>query len=67
MLPRRTLCLAISEPTAASDVAALKAVAKREGDEYVVSGQKKWISGGMDGDYFLTVVRTGGPGTPARN
>jgi alkylation response protein AidB-like acyl-CoA dehydrogenase len=52
-------CLAISEPTAGSDVANIKATAKREGDYYIVNGMKKWITGGMMADFFTTAVRTG--------
>ncbi len=54
--------MTISEPYAGSDVAGIRTTAKREGDFYIVSGQKKWITGGTYGDYFTTVVRTGGEG-----
>lgn len=40
---RKCICLAISEPTAGSDVANIKTVAKRSGDVYVVNGVKKWV------------------------
>lgn len=33
-----------------------------DGSHYIVSGQKKWITGGMSADYFTTAVRTGGKG-----
>jgi len=59
---KKSACLAISEPYAGSDVANLKATAVREGDHYIVNGSKKWITGGMMGDYFTTCVRTGGEG-----
>jgi alkylation response protein AidB-like acyl-CoA dehydrogenase len=58
----KNCCLAISEPFAGSDVAGIKATAVRDGDVYVVNGLKKWITGGMWGDFFTTAVRTGGPG-----
>lgn len=54
--------LAISEPYAGSDVAGLRTTAKREGDHYIVNGQKKWITGGMMADFFTTAVRTGDEG-----
>lgn len=55
--------LAISEPNAGSDVAALECTAKKDGDYYIVNGSKKWISGGTKAKYFITAVRTGGKGT----
>merc|ERR1712217_120205 len=36
--------------------------ARREGDFYIVSGVKKWITGGRTADYFATAARTGGAG-----
>ena len=58
----KRICLAISEPFGASDVANLRTTAKLEGDFYIVNGAKKWISGGLTADYFTTAVRTGGKG-----
>ncbi|GAA5980538.1 hypothetical protein JCM11641_006673 [Rhodosporidiobolus odoratus] len=55
-------CLAITEPEGGSDVANLVCEARKEGDFYVVNGQKKWITNGMQSDYFVTAVRTGGKG-----
>mmetsp|Transcript_36297 Transcript_36297/g.67509 ORF Transcript_36297/g.67509 Transcript_36297/m.67509 type:complete len:515 (-) Transcript_36297:196-1740(-) len=56
--------LAISEPFAGSDVAAVKATATKsaDGSHFVVNGVKKWITEGAYADYFVTAVRTGGPG-----
>lgn len=54
--------LAISEPRAGSDVRNLYTTAVKEGDDWIVNGEKYWISGGMKADYFVTAVRTGGPG-----
>lgn len=62
MRGEKRICLAISEPFGASDVANLKTLAKKEGDFYIVNGIKKWITGGYIADYFTTAVRTGGPG-----
>mmetsp|Transcript_421 Transcript_421/g.702 ORF Transcript_421/g.702 Transcript_421/m.702 type:complete len:423 (-) Transcript_421:192-1460(-) len=55
----KRIALAVSEPTAGSDVANLKTVAKDDGDFYIVNGLKKWITCGMFADYFTTAVRTG--------
>jgi len=57
-------CLAISEPYAGSDVAGIKTTAEKtaDGKYYIVSCVKKWITEGMTADYFVTAVRTGGPG-----
>ena len=54
--------LAITEPSGGSDVARLLTSAKLEGDEYVVSGEKTFITSGMRADYYTVAVRTGGPG-----
>ncbi len=56
------LSLAITEPGGGSDVAAIRTRARRDGDEYVVSGEKTYITGGMRADFFTTAVRTGGEG-----
>lgn len=54
--------LAITEPGGGSDVANLKTVAKRDGDHYVVRGEKTFITSGMRADFYTVAVRTGGPG-----
>ncbi|KAF9143826.1 hypothetical protein BGX30_014671 [Mortierella sp. GBA39] len=59
---RKTICLAITEPQAGSDVANLTAVANEMGDGFIVNGEKKWITNGTFADYFTTAVRTGGEG-----
>jgi alkylation response protein AidB-like acyl-CoA dehydrogenase len=48
----------LSEPGAGSDLAGLQTRAVRDGDEYVISGQKVWTSGAMESDYALCVART---------
>lgn len=58
----KRICLAISDPYAGSDVSGITCKARREGEHFVVSGVKKWITGGMHADYFATAVRTGGLG-----
>ena len=59
---RKHVCLAISEPGAGSDVSNIATTAVDKGDHYEVTGFKKWITGGMQGDYFTTLVRTGKAG-----
>ncbi|WP_315778217.1 MULTISPECIES: acyl-CoA dehydrogenase family protein [unclassified Bradyrhizobium] len=54
--------LAITEPSGGSDVANLRTKAVRDGDHYVVSGEKTFITSGMRADYITVAVRTGGPG-----
>jgi acyl-CoA dehydrogenase len=55
---------ALSEPEAGSDVAALACEARRDGDHYVLSGDKTWISNGGIADVYCVFARTGeAPGT----
>src|SRR5918997_1507913 len=49
----------LTEPGAGSDAAALKTRAVRDGDHYVVSGVKQFISGAGVSDVYVTMVRTG--------
>ncbi|HLA35949.1 MAG TPA: acyl-CoA dehydrogenase family protein [Rhodocyclaceae bacterium] len=50
--------LAITEPSGGSDVAALKTRALRDGDDYVLDGEKTFITSGMRADYLTVAVRT---------
>jgi alkylation response protein AidB-like acyl-CoA dehydrogenase len=52
----------LSEPGAGSDAAALATRAAREGDTYVLNGQKQFISGGGASDLYLVMARSGGDG-----
>jgi acyl-CoA dehydrogenase len=54
--------LAITEPEAGSDVASLRTRARREGDEWVISGSKMFITSGARADLITLAARTGGPG-----
>ena len=50
---------ALSEPEAGSDVAALTLAAREDGDEYVLDGEKTWISNGGIADFYVVFARTG--------
>lgn len=50
--------LAVTEPGGGSDVAALRTTAVRDGDHYIVNGEKTFITSGMRADFFTVAVRT---------
>jgi alkylation response protein AidB-like acyl-CoA dehydrogenase len=52
----------LTEPSAGSDAASLRTKAVRDGDHYVVTGSKAFISGGGANDLYVTMVRTGEDG-----
>jgi acyl-CoA dehydrogenase len=58
----KILALGVTEPSGGSDVANLCTTARRDGEHYVVNGEKCYITSGMRADYLTTAVRTGGPG-----
>ena len=53
-----TWCIGMSEPDAGSDLAGLKTSAVRDGDEFVLNGQKIWTSFGDVADYCYLICRT---------
>lgn len=55
--------LAITEPGGGSDVAALRTTARREGDHYVIDGEKTFITSGLRADWITLAVRTGEAGS----
>jgi alkylation response protein AidB-like acyl-CoA dehydrogenase len=52
----------LSEPQSGSDAAALRTRAVRDGDEYVISGSKAWVTHGGRADYYALMARTGEDG-----
>jgi alkylation response protein AidB-like acyl-CoA dehydrogenase len=57
--------LGYSEPGAGSDLASVRTKAERNGDRYIVSGEKCWTSYAQDSDYLWTLARTGAPDSRA--
>jgi len=51
-------CFGLTEPAAGSDVAGMKGIAKRVGEEYVLNGEKMWISLATKAHHALVVLRT---------
>lgn len=62
----RIAALAITEPSGGSDVAALRTSAVRGGDDFIVTGEKTFITSGLRADYFTVAVRTDANAAGAR-
>lgn len=52
-------CIGVSEPGAGSDVSAIKSHARKDGDDYVITGQKMWITNSLQADWMCMLVNTG--------
>lgn len=55
---RRLMGLGVTEPGGGSDLVAMKTTARRDGDHYVLKGQKTFITNALSADLFVTVART---------
>jgi alkylation response protein AidB-like acyl-CoA dehydrogenase len=58
LLGEVAMCLLYSEPGAGSDLAGLQTRAERDGNEFVVNGQKVWTTGGREAEYGMLIART---------
>jgi acyl-CoA dehydrogenase len=58
----KLIALCVTEPSGGSDVANIRTRAVRDGDHYVVNGEKTYITTGYRADYLTVAVRTGGAG-----
>jgi acyl-CoA dehydrogenase len=63
---RKMMAVAITEPDAGTDVKALRTSARREGEEYVLNGNKIFCTLGDQADLILVAARTGGAGSGAK-
>ena len=54
--------IALSEPDVGSDLGNLKTTATKDGNHYVLNGEKTWISNAGIADHYVVLARTGGPG-----
>lgn len=52
-------CIGVSEPGAGSDVSAIKSTARKDGGDYVINGQKMWITNSLQADWMCMLVNTG--------
>jgi citronellyl-CoA dehydrogenase len=59
-------CIGVSEPSAGSDVAAIRTTARKDGGDYVINGGKLWITNGTQADWMCCLASTS-DGKPHRN
>ena len=52
-------CIGVSEPAAGSDVSGIQSVARKDGHDYVITGQKMWITNSLQADWMCMLVNTG--------
>ncbi len=55
---KAVFAIAVSEPDAGSDVAAIATTARSDGDDYIINGSKMWITSGTQADYLTLLART---------
>jgi citronellyl-CoA dehydrogenase len=59
-------CIGVSEPSAGSDVAAIRTTARKDGGDYVINGSKMWITNGTQADWMCCLASTS-DGSPHKN
>ncbi len=59
---KRIAAVAMTEPDAGSDLASMRATARRDGDSWVLNGSKMFITNGVHGDIYFVAAKTGEPG-----
>lgn len=57
--------IAMTEPNAGSDLASIRTTARKEGDDYILNGEKTFITNGMNADVVIVVCKTDPKATPA--
>ena len=58
----RIACFCLSEPEAGSDAASLTTAARRDGEGWLVTGHKRWVTNAPEAGMLMVMARTGGPG-----
>lgn len=53
-----TTSIALTEPDTGSSLSKVTTIAERDGDEYIINGEKDWIANGVSGDWVATLCRT---------
>ncbi|NYT63049.1 acyl-CoA dehydrogenase family protein [Alcaligenaceae bacterium] len=56
-------CIGVSEPGAGSDVSSVRTFARTDGDDYVINGEKMWITNGLQADWMCMLANTSEPGS----